>query len=148
MTGALAVTNAWSSTGEWNAVGANGNNPIELTAGGAINDNWLTVVANPTMTIDGPITDGAGRTGCFVVKNWGGMVTLKSTASTYSGGLQMPSGNGTLDLPVSSVNNPDGSVASGPAGTGTIAIGYSTHERPRRHWTVSATSPAPARWCS
>jgi autotransporter-associated beta strand protein len=123
LTGALAVTNAWSSNNGWAGLEVNGNNTVEFTQGTSFNDQRLALNCNPWMIVDGPITNGTAPANAPVVKQWGGMLTLRSQASTFTGGLQLAGGQGTIDLPVSSIG-PAGAPTSGPAGTGTIATGY------------------------
>jgi autotransporter-associated beta strand protein len=124
LTGALAVTNAWSvqagQTPNFYGLPA-----LELTQGTTLTGNVgfnVTYNANGQqgrLQIDGPISDGGHGYGLW--KGGGATLTLASTGSTYSGGTYLNNGNGNLDVPVSSVG-PAGSPSSGPLGTGTLYI--------------------------
>ena len=121
LTGALAVTNAWSVApgGTGYVYGAH---LVELTQG-------TTLAGAATMNVNNGVgpwqIDGAITGGFSLTKNGGGVLTLASTASTYSGGTVLPGGyNGNLDVPVSSAG-PAGAPTSGPLGTGALSLGTS-----------------------
>jgi autotransporter-associated beta strand protein len=129
---ALAITNAWSSSGDWNDVTLNGNNNVELTQGTNItNGTWLVfnITGGGALKVDGAITEN--NPNVPVLKNGGGMVSLASSASTYSGGTQLPGGSGTIDVAGAS-SQPAGAtgsaVTSGPLGTGPIGIEWSNRD--------------------
>jgi autotransporter-associated beta strand protein len=124
LTGALAVTNAWSIPNGGTAYFSS-TNTIEMIQGTALTGN---VVFNVTynangqvgrLQVDGAISDGGHGYGLW--KGGGGILTLASTGSTYSGGTYLNYGTGTIDVPVSSAG-PAGNPNSGPLGTGTVTI--------------------------
>jgi autotransporter-associated beta strand protein len=124
LTGALAVTNAWSvqagQTPNFYGLPA-----LELTRGTVLSGNVgfnVTYNANGQagrLQIDGPISQSVAN--CGLWKFGGGILTLASTGSTYSGGTYLNNGCGNIDVPVSSVVS-GGTLQSGPLGTGTLTL--------------------------
>jgi autotransporter-associated beta strand protein len=122
LTGALAVTNAWSvpngQTGYFN-----GTNTIEMTQGTNTGTgiNIAVTAGNGHAIIQGQIT---GNGGLWKQGSNTGTLTLANPANSYSGGTYMNNGTGNIDVPVSS--QPAGAagsaVTSGPLGTGTLTI--------------------------
>jgi autotransporter-associated beta strand protein len=138
LTGALAVTNAWTvpsgQTGYFNGI-----NTIEMTAGTNTGSGINVSVNNGALRaqIDGPIT---GTGGLWKQGSNTGTLTMNSTASTYSGGTYMNNGTGNIDVPVSSVG-PAGAPTSGPLGTGTLTINNNNNNGNINVGNITGTAP-------
>jgi fibronectin-binding autotransporter adhesin len=120
--GAITLANKVSIYGDLKVGGAN-----PLTLSGTVNllgppPTLLTITNTANTTLSGVIS-GINYAG-LLVDNTGGATLTLSGANTYDGGTYL--NNGILAAGRSSVLKPDGTIASGPFGTGSLFLNGGT----------------------
>ena len=117
--GAVTLANKVTLGSNFTLGGAN-----PLTLSGTVDlgaaTRTLTVTNTANTTLSGVISGAAGA--ALQVNNTGGGTLTLSGANTYSGGTVLYASSNAVAAGSSSVLKPDGTMASGPFGTGTLTL--------------------------
>jgi|GEM_PF-3567515 len=117
------------SSGIWmNQTSNNAFGVADITAPIILSANQTWSIRNSNLTISGAVSEGSPGTS-LTISNTGGTLinaSLDSGASTFSGGLTLTGGPGTLLIVGASSTGPAGAPTSGPVGTGTLTVGNLT----------------------
>ncbi len=101
----------------------------DITAPLVLSASQTWSIRNSDLTVSGAVSESAGGTSVTIANTGGTLInaTLNSGASTFSGGVTLTGGPGTLLILGASSTGPAGAPTSGPVGTGTLTVGNLTN---------------------